>query len=460
MADDKEPKLTAEQIADSLINLCTGSTETQTETDLEGDNLRTLRDGSKHPRVPPSSASTSQPLPSTSSPNNKRSRSPSPTSTLPSPKMSTLKILPTTAAIRPFNGVDPDYSALEFLQICEDVMNNSSTTDDLDRISFVRSRLQPGSKAINQMQARAFTKPLEDKDYKQFRTHFLECFGDGAEHNLIQGVNSVVEQISAAVASQDWQEGQVGANRISSICIKTLKANGWMTGGNLSEENASKFLEFLFYMLSLKPKQRRLGLPLTYAPTEDLHTFSQKLKLKIKEKEGEASQSASVLAAAQATPTTGTGTDPLPSYAAVTTSGKPTLTCTHCRRDGHTIDRCFKRMKEQKQSQRRSGATGGSYYASYDSQSHRGYAGHNRAPNPQRSSARSFSSSSTSSATPFRGESAGPFCTLHRSNTHSTHDCFEVRRKREELDQRAQARRGTRSHQSGEGSRPDQGHPG
>ncbi len=103
---------------------------------LEGDdNTRYLRSGSTHSRVSVNSS------PNPSSPpasNNQESTA----------KMATnnIKLLPTSAAVRVFLGTDLDYSAQEFIRQCEDVMTNSFATDNGDKIAFLRSRIQPGSR--------------------------------------------------------------------------------------------------------------------------------------------------------------------------------------------------------------------------------------------------------------------------------------------------------------------------
>ena len=72
------------------------------------------------------------------------------------PQTSTFKLLSTNASICEFSGAEPDYTAQEYIILCEDVMNNSDVKDEGDKISFVRSRLQPSSAASRMMQATCF----------------------------------------------------------------------------------------------------------------------------------------------------------------------------------------------------------------------------------------------------------------------------------------------------------------
>jgi len=193
------------------------------ETFPEDEGQLTLRDGSKHLRLPAdarkSRIPTPPPLPSKPHvPTAMNPHTVTQPSTIP-PSMYTtntgpIKLLPTSASIREFSGTEPGFSAREYINLCEDVMGNSCVTEPGDKISFVRSRLQPGSRASNLMQASSFTKPLENKDYQSFRTNFLETFGDNAQQNLVKGVNFAVEKLLAEATTKDIFEGQVDANRL------------------------------------------------------------------------------------------------------------------------------------------------------------------------------------------------------------------------------------------------------
>ncbi len=68
-----------------------------------------------------------------------------PTHVLPPP----VRIIPSHTSIRQFSGSETDYTARQFLDLCESAMINSSITEDHDKIAFIRSRLMPGSRALN-----------------------------------------------------------------------------------------------------------------------------------------------------------------------------------------------------------------------------------------------------------------------------------------------------------------------
>ncbi len=125
---DKEGKDENEVVDDS---------SNDSEDSLDINYLRT-RSGIKYPNLP---ASTMAP--------------PDPTGT-PTPTPVPIRVLPTSFSVREVNAEDANYSAQEFITLCEDVMKGSTVTSDEDRISFVRSRLAPGSRALHRMQTSLF----------------------------------------------------------------------------------------------------------------------------------------------------------------------------------------------------------------------------------------------------------------------------------------------------------------
>ncbi len=75
-----------------------------------------------------------------------------PTHVLPPP----IRIIPSHTSIRQFSGSETEYTARQFLDLCESAIINSSITEDHDKIAFIRSRLMSGSRALNLMQSSAF----------------------------------------------------------------------------------------------------------------------------------------------------------------------------------------------------------------------------------------------------------------------------------------------------------------
>ena len=85
---------------------------------------------------------------------------PPPTTT---PSSNTIKCLPVVAGVRKFSGNEPDHTAYDYIEQCEDVMRHSYVTADADKISFLRSHLQIASPAAHAMRASAFTDPTESR---------------------------------------------------------------------------------------------------------------------------------------------------------------------------------------------------------------------------------------------------------------------------------------------------------
>ncbi len=61
---------------------------------------------------------------------------------------SAVRVIPTHISIRQFSGSETDYTARQFLDLCEAAVINSSITENHDKITFLRSHLLPGSRAL------------------------------------------------------------------------------------------------------------------------------------------------------------------------------------------------------------------------------------------------------------------------------------------------------------------------
>ena len=94
----------------------------ESEDTLDLANLET-RSGNKYPTLPASTMSN----PSSSS-------SASPATNSLTTTTAHIKVLPTSASIRQFSGQDADYSAFEFLSLCEDVMKGSNLVSEEDKM--------------------------------------------------------------------------------------------------------------------------------------------------------------------------------------------------------------------------------------------------------------------------------------------------------------------------------------
>lgn len=409
---------------------------------VDEDNIRHLRSGRQHPRVPVVTTTVALPTNTTvtmTSNTNPQAAKP-------------IKLLPTSAAVREFTGTDSDYSAREYVELCEMVMRNAGITEEGDKIAFLRGHLQAGSLASHQMQASAFSVPTDKDDYKDFREKFLDSFGGSVKHTLVKGLNQVVDSLLRVAASKTHFGGQVDANRVSTDCRRLLKQHGWTEAGGktMTLDNVGKFLEFFAFLIVLKTKERRQGLSLNYLPTEVLHDFVQRLKTQMEEKEEEAWSTAGRVASIQPENTEEMGN---PSYAAVATTGKSPVTCTYCQRVGHTVVRCFARIKDQKKTKRGSkGATRAQQdttQAGISSQS-----GNFQMKPP------TFAGKSTTPvnrSTSPRGATRKQYCVVHGNTNHSSEECFSILRLKEGLPQRGSGRS---DRPSGEVPRATQHHPG
>ncbi len=142
-----------------------------------------------------------------------------------------IKILPTTASVRPFSGADTDYSAREFIGQCEAVMRNASVTEPGDKIAFVKSNLQLGSMACKLMQSSMFWVLMENNDYITFVARFYATFDDMGETNIVRGVTHLVESIQKNSSSQNIFAAQIEATychvhaplRPPSFCLSSRK---------------------------------------------------------------------------------------------------------------------------------------------------------------------------------------------------------------------------------------------
>jgi len=145
-----------EEVDDSNAS---GDSVTRTEAFLysynvskKEENLRVLRSGNTYP-TPPAFTKVN-----TVANNN------NPTNSMTSP--SPIKILPTSTSVRQFSGTETDYSAQEFITLCEDVIQGSNVVTDQEVIAFVRSRLVLGSRALNMMLSSAFCAKDIGKNYE------------------------------------------------------------------------------------------------------------------------------------------------------------------------------------------------------------------------------------------------------------------------------------------------------
>ncbi len=106
-----------------------------------------------------------------------------------------IRVIPTHLSIRQFSGSDADYTARQFLDICEAAIVNSFITKDYDKIAFIRSRLLPRSRALLMMQSSAFTHTDIGTNYNAFRKIFIKNFLGGNKTSIIRQIVHAVESL-------------------------------------------------------------------------------------------------------------------------------------------------------------------------------------------------------------------------------------------------------------------------
>ena len=250
----------------------------------------------------------------------------------------TLKFLQTENTVRPFTGQDVDYSVYTFMTMCEDVLRHSGTTDDADKIAFVRSKLVPGSRAQRMMEGVSFLSRNLGQNYDLFKEKMLRIFGGGAETTLLKQIISIVESIENGGKVENPWDASIPAGKQMESCLRVLREQGWCEGPNntiITFENLSKFFEIFFLLFQVHGKARHAFLSLNYTPNDRFDVLVSTAESKLKEGKEGASVAATV-----------TENVPVESYAAVV--GRRPLVCSYCNKAGHHEKRCLKRKSDQK----------------------------------------------------------------------------------------------------------------
>ena len=379
-----------------------------------------------------------------------------------------IKIIPTTANVVAFTGTDSEYTARKFIAQCEDVMNNSYITEPGDKISFVRSKLQPGSQAHYLMESSTFTIPTENQDYESFKINFLETFDDCAKTDVVKSVNSVCERLGKSVFTKGRLDGQVVATQTASDLMRILKENSWVDHDNITTKDLHKFLEFFSYMLVLRDEERKASLSLDYKRENRMHDFSNKLKTKLEESAMDVHYPASKVASTQqiAAATNGKDLDleETTSYANAVKNMAVVLTCHYCSKPGHTANRCYAKFKDRKRLKRTipadfcarppSSQSSASFKSEGTTSSGDGSVRPKRPALAERLQTAEGTKGKCSTPSPY---STSKYCSVHNSSTHSTDECHAIGVLREKIQKHARA---NSTPQSGEASRTDQTQPG
>ncbi len=92
-------------------------------------------------------------------------------------------------------GNESDFSARQFLDLCDSAIVNSSITDDHDKIAFIRSRLLPDSRALNLMPSSAFAAGDIGVNYEIFNNNFIKIFLGGSKPSIVRQMAHTVNTL-------------------------------------------------------------------------------------------------------------------------------------------------------------------------------------------------------------------------------------------------------------------------
>ena len=325
----------------------------------------------------------------------------------------TFKLLHHDPSIQKFSGDDISlYSPLQFLQQCEDSIRNSNITSGVDKISFVRSQLQPGSIAADLMSASAFNPKLLNYDYSAFRSNFLQAFGTPQQPDSLQWVFDGADSLTTNFGSLNCLRALPRSAELASAAVESLKAASWITQGTLSEQRFHDIIEFLYYINFLNPSERRIASTLTYSQTDNLLDFSSKIASKLKEHPAQLP----VVASTRATPLN-SANQTSQSIASIPDQQRAVYSCTYCHKQGHTINRCFQRQRNERNAARSPSTQRSSRFESF----HDSRQVTRSLPSRPRSSSRQGRTASRLTL-----ERPPKSCLIHGPGNHSFEECFKI----------------------------------
>ncbi len=328
-----------------------------------------------------------------------------------------------SASIHQFSGQDPDYSAYEFLSLCEDVMLGSNVALDEDKMAFVCSRLVPDSRASNLMQSSAFHVNDIGADYGQFKKNFLKVFGGGPKTSLVKQIIHTVEKIRPKESSCSLWDGLVGASQLTNELMRSLEDSKWIAGNDYGKDHAKVIFELIFYISIISEKARLAALTLSFEPGDKVVDFITNLETKIMEtnhhSDPPTSDVFSLMASGEEQQTY--------TVAAAKSFG----VCSYCKKPNHDEKRCYRRQREMRKTDAHVGNTNPSGDLAVRPKATTTYTHTDRQ--------KSTGSTVPEGSTPPRWVSnRGPvqFCAVHGQCSHTTDLCRDIAKLRDERQQR------------------------
>ena len=240
-------------------------------------------------------------------------------------------------SIKRFSGENLcEYSALNFLQACEDTMTGSSLETGSDKISFVWSQLVTGSLAAEMMSASAFSIQNLDGNYEQFRTNFLQAFGTTATNDF-QWTYRYVDSLQTNLGNLGHMRAQARSAELATDAITALNNSSWIQNGSVSEKSLRDILEFQYYISFLTPSERRIASGLEFKPGDNLLNFSSQIRKKLKQLPQQTYVAPII--------------KPLENRdLSVSQKSRDPIECFYCHKLGHSISQCRRRKRSQQNS--------------------------------------------------------------------------------------------------------------
>ena len=350
----------------------------------------------------------------------------------------TIKLLHQDPSIKKFSGEDDTYSALQFLQACEDQMVNTNISTGADKISFVRSQLTPNSLATDMMLAHAFDPKALNYDFSQFSKNFLEAFDSTPHRGSFQWIFQLTDALPTDLSSLGRMRGQSRAAKLATEALRSLQASSCINNDQISTEHLRSLLEFQYFIMYLTPQERRVASSLDYKPGDSLLHFASKINQKLKVLPPSFQTIASTMKESSASAV------PLDSASASSTFARLSITnaCSFCNKPGHRWERCYKRLRSAGKSSPTSSSSHSSRYDLHEALpvSSQGQASPQRSwfsRAPSRSPARSMTgppsrphslSRSGPSYAPMNLQRPQFTCLIHGPSGHSSEECRVIQR--------------------------------
>lgn len=355
-----------------------------------------------------------------------------------------IKLLHQDPSLKKFSGDDPNYSAITFLQQCEDSIKNSSVTQDGDKISFIRSHIVHGSLAEELMRANAFNTSVNELSYAQFRDNFLLTFGSSQEIEPLLWSFHLADSLTTKLGTLGVLRGMAHAADTANEALTALQSTSWFEDGKLSAQRLRSILEFQYYILYLTPQERRFASTIDFKPGDRLLDFVSKLRRKMREAPPPSAPVAPVVVSEGSKPSPSPATSSSGSQNPQTS--RPPLTCSHCHKNGHTYDYCFLRKKQNaKNASKKSSAPVSASGSSGPKNNNQHKAPSSKSPRP--------SQTHDNLAPSFP---APKWCHIHERGNHSTDECFTIIKLKQRQTVSAV---GLAPQPSGEAERQSQPHP-